>query len=570
MNLRLAILSLGISLTVLSSLSLAQNESQGKVNQGQGKLDEATTQKLSANTPNDLRKVIELCEEALDLGLDDANQRLAKQILAASALQRAQMLLQQAQAVAGNRNAMRRLRDQVLEDLEKAVENNPKLAEAFILLAQLEINGGSQEKAIERVTKAIELLDDKPAEKSNALVMRAVLRSDTDDQLSDLEQAIQVNPDNDQAWEAKVRLEMRLGKLQEAMEDADNRLVADETNMFALLVAVECRLGLDKTDEAIELISKSLEKDFNDDDKATMYRARARCYMSEQDNDTALKDLQAALDLNDRDTDALILRARIYLFDKQDIDKASRDVTDTLLVNPNSPDAVELRSYIAAREGRYSAAIRDMELLVRFQPENFDWIRQLSSYYQMDNRPRKAIELLDAVVKSNPEDWRTLRLRGDAKLSVSLHVEAIEDYEKAIAILEKSREVAEEQQGTDMDYSGLLNNLAWVLATSPQDDLRDGKKSIDLGLKACEVTDYKAAHILSTLAAGYAEAGDFENARKWSAKAVEIEEAEEDKDQLEQLKAELESYQQDKPWREEQKTEENRRPVTAASEVIDT
>jgi tetratricopeptide (TPR) repeat protein len=173
------------------------------------------------------------------------------------------------------------------------------------------------------------------------------------------------------------------------------------------------------------------------------------------------------------------------------------------------------------------------------------------------------------LIEADKDNWRALRLRGDAKLSVSQHVAAIEDYDEAIRILEEKRAVAKEDEESDIDYSGLLNNLAWVLATSPKDELRDGKKSVELGLKACEATKYEAPHILSTLAAGYAEVGDFENARKWAAKAVELGEKE-GNEQIDQLKQELESYEQEKPWREEQKVEENEKPLIAPSETIDT
>ena len=60
---------------------------------------------------------------------------------------------------------------------------------------------------------------------------------------------------------------------------------------------------------------------------------------------------------------------------------------------------------------------------------------------------------------------------------------------------------------------GLLNNLAWVLATSPDDKLRDGKRAIELATKAAEVSNYETPHVLSTLAAAYAETGDFEKAK---------------------------------------------------------
>jgi hypothetical protein len=88
--------------------------------------------------------------------------------------------------------------------------------------------------------------------------------------------------------------------------------------------------------------------------------------------------------------------------------------------------------------------------------------------------------------------------------------------------------------------------LAWVLATSPDAKLRNGRRAIELATAACKVTDYKFAYILSTLAAAYAETGDFAAAVKWSSKAVQVG----DKEHDDSLKKELESYQAKKPWRE--------------------
>ncbi len=68
-----------------------------------------------------------------------------------------------------------------------------------------------------------------------------------------------------------------------------------------------------------------------------------------------------------------------------------------------------------------------------------------------------------------------------------------------------------------------------------------------------------ADHILSTLAAAHAEAGDFEAARKWAAKAVEIA----TKEHIVELKKEAQSYAANKPWREslpadDEKADENK------------
>ncbi len=257
-------------------------------------------------------------------------------------------------------------------------------------------------------------------------------------------------------------------------------------------------------------------------------------------------------------------------FEREDYDRANHDISTALLVEPNNIEAVLWRAIIAGADKRYSDAIADMEMLVRADPSNEAWIMQLASYYQLDDRPRKAIQLLDELIKQKPDAWRAYRLRGDAKLAISEHVSAIEDYEKAIELLEiERRELGDQAVESDADYSGLLNNLSWVLSTSPNEELRDGERALELALKAAEVSKYEAPHILSTLAAAYAELGDFENARKWSAKAVELGEKE-GNEQLEQLKQELESYKQNQPWREEQNVEENKKPVVPAGEVIDT
>ena len=120
----------------------------------------------------------------------------------------------------------------------------------------------------------------------------------------------------------------------------------------------------------------------------------------------------------------------------------------------------------------------------------------------------------------------------------------------------------------DDEDEGLLNNFAWVLATSPDDEVRDGKRSIELATKAAELTSYTVPHILSTLAAAYAETGDFDEAKKWSQKSIDVCQTEldaaktdDDRKRLEadlgNLKKELaELRQTGKPVREQQKQED--------------
>jgi hypothetical protein len=53
--------------------------------------------------------------------------------------------------------------------------------------------------------------------------------------------------------------------------------------------------------------------------------------------------------------------------------------------------------------------------------------------------------------------------------------------------------------------------------------------------------------ILDTLAAAYAESGDFESARKWQTKAIELLTDEPEQDEI---RKRIELYQQRKPYRD--------------------
>ena len=222
-------------------------------------------------------------------------------------------------------------------------------------------------------------------------------------------------------------------------------------------------------------------------------------------------------------------------------DLARNDIDQALRVQPRLPQAILLRSLVSAAQQRFAEAIGDLQPLVRRNPENLELKLQLATYYEADQRFAHAIELYTEVIEADPDQWMALRRRGDAYLSQGKHTEAIQDFEAALKL-----------QAED---SGILNNLAWVLATSPQDELRNGQRALELATKACEVTEYKQAHIISTLAACHAELGQFDEAVKWSSKAVELD------PQEEQLPKELQSYREQKPWRERQQMAEKTEPL---------
>ena len=91
------------------------------------------------------------------------------------------------------------------------------------------------------------------------------------------------------------------------------------------------------------------------------------------------------------------------------------------------------------------------------------------------------------------------------------------------------------------------NTIAWVLATSNDPAIRNGKEAEKWAQKAIAATDSTNAFVLDTLAAAYAEQGDFASAVSTQEKAILLLK---DTTRNNDFQAHLKSYQAKKPWRE--------------------
>ncbi|MCH7813155.1 MAG: tetratricopeptide repeat protein [Planctomycetes bacterium] len=95
----------------------------------------------------------------------------------------------------------------------------------------------------------------------------------------------------------------------------------------------------------------------------------------------------------------------------------------------------------------------------------------------------------------------------------------------------------------------IIDRLAWLLATAPEDELRDGTEAIGLAEGVCQATDSGYVQPLLTLSAAYAEAGRFDDAAATAENALTLARANQDSAAITEIEEAAARYADRKPLR---------------------
>lgn len=321
-------------------------------------------------------------------------------------------------------------------------------------------------------------------------------------------------------------------------------------------------------DLAIAAFDKYL-REIPDDESAFFNRGLA--YRGRNEIDKAIASYSEAIRLNPQLVQAVHNRGDAYLILKQ-YDKALVDATEAVRLDPKQ--ALHFINRGAAHRGlrQFEAAVQDFTAAIRLDG------KYVSAYYNrgmafVDLREtEEAIDDFSEAISLQPKvakNWlgRAMAFRTSYELKThDLHdlEAAIQDYTEAISLeptnadnfryrgdCYKQRDdyrlaVADYSTALELDpqHMAASFNLAWLLATCAQDDIRDGQRAVKLATSARGRSEWRPEFQLETLAAAYAETGNFADATKWVKQALEL------KPDSQKLMTQLKLYETRKPYRQ--------------------
>jgi len=232
----------------------------------------------------------------------------------------------------------------------------------------------------------------------------------------------------------------------------------------------------------------------------------------------------------------------LLLAREKNCDQAAAEYEAVLKANPRSAAAHNDLARLLQTEGRLDESIQHYRAALQFEPGLAQAHNNLGVLYLQKGRPLDGATQLRIALHLNPENAET-------EYNLALALNQQQQWGEASELLQRvapawpNNADAQYQYGLALSHEGknreamsqfakallltpdnaeALNALAWIAATDPHPDLRNGGQAVAMAGRACELTKQQDPAMLLTLAAAYAETGRFNEALATAQKGRDI------------------------------------------------
>lgn len=356
------------------------------------------------------------------------------------------------------------------------------------------------------------------------------------------QKAVAANPSNDRALVNLGSAFLAMGNMQEAADHFNRAIRTNPKNAEAHqnLGAMFAQIG--KLDEAVRHMKRAARLA---PENAQILTGLGTVLTFQGNIDAAIDNLRKAVDLEDENAEYLNnLGAALAQKARNEDSTAPLEEAIALFTRAAQIEPEDVRTHFSrglamAQKGHAAEALSAFAKVLLIDPNNSDAHTQIGAVLAGEGRFEEAAVSFRKALSIRPADFqaseRLARLLAEER-KFAQAVGTLRDGLKAV-----------QDSGLSPTATG-VNFLAWLLATSPDPAVRNGAEAVALAENVNAATGFAEINVLDTLAAAYAEAGQFEKAVTTAENAAQLARIQENADLAAQINARLELYKSGKPY----------------------